>query len=601
MSVQRGGHPVAPVADRLEAPPIVVETPPDRPPVGRLHLSPVSPGSGEPPYDGASLEQTPFLAPQPASNLSGLPLSARRNMSMRSGASHATRGSRLTRPRSGMRFMFGCLDNVYAQLNIDHGSPLWTYYEFKRMVTEFWVVVCIVQTVPMVYAGAAGLWHEHPEGSYRSLFVDAWSGDSSRLTSLRYVWWAVNGITLALAVLLVAYIRTLADWRTSHPSLRHLLAAGAMLVKLRKPPEEGPDRLESLHKVLNTQSSGLTVNLKFHVTDDADKTDRIYRVDINPESLTELNKLKKQTAEHVEAIEVLTQESVQYLERVDQEVSELAETRGMRHHASRRMGVVYPLLRLRLVQVLNVVVFVGLTVGAAFLVRWLTDTRESKSGDSTVEYVLVSAVLTVTKVVFEKISGVLGAVAFSNLVEMKEAVAFLQRLAFKVVLLLVVVYWMAPDEKKCREGVLAATYFVYMLIDYVVGWLVQFVVPVLFNALKVVRGIDTKRESMELHEEYLDVAYNQFVLYLAVPVFPGAAYFGLLFNIVEGWLDHWKIRSRFVEMPEGSAAENQISIVATALSILGLVAAAVPDIGVLSVLNKNAGSTSEDWGPCTFP
>eukprot|EP00756_Hemistasia_phaeocysticola_P020355 Hpha_TRINITY_DN15714_c0_g9::TRINITY_DN15714_c0_g9_i1::g.36481::m.36481 len=252
-------------------------------------------------------------------------------------------------------------------------------------------------------------------------------------------------------------------------------------------------------------------------------------------------------------------------------------------------------------QFANIFLFIFMTLASGAVVRYLTN--EKKVEKDTKTLIMVSLALVLTKIIFEKVSGVLGGSAFGNDPEQRETASLVQRLWFKVVILLVVLWMLAPQSGRCPENVLGGTLIIYMITDYLVGWLMQFLIPPLLNLIAYIKGGGPReRACLEIHEEYLDVIYNQFVLYLTMPIFPGAALLGLIFNKIEGRIDKWKIQSRFVLEPDShnSDVTTQINSVQACLVALVFLAAVAPRIGVFFVLNGEAVREGHS-GHCFFP
>eukprot|EP01118_Nematostelium_gracile_P012993 TRINITY_DN4839_c0_g1_i1.p1 TRINITY_DN4839_c0_g1~~TRINITY_DN4839_c0_g1_i1.p1 ORF type:complete len:470 (-),score=109.70 TRINITY_DN4839_c0_g1_i1:77-1486(-) len=104
----------------------------------------------------------------------------------------------------------------------------------------------------------------------------------------------------------------------------------------------------------------------------------------------------------------------------------------------------------------------------------------------------------------------------------------------------------ASDETACIFKSSGSKFVTLMILDVTLMNFIELATPVVNRMLftyipflknKRMRGDEEMRPDFDVAEDYLELFYRQFVVYLGVSVFPFLPFFGLFNNIVEYWID----------------------------------------------------------------
>eukprot|EP01122_Echinamoeba_exundans_P012425 TRINITY_DN5183_c0_g2_i2.p1 TRINITY_DN5183_c0_g2~~TRINITY_DN5183_c0_g2_i2.p1 ORF type:complete len:345 (+),score=55.47 TRINITY_DN5183_c0_g2_i2:410-1444(+) len=106
-----------------------------------------------------------------------------------------------------------------------------------------------------------------------------------------------------------------------------------------------------------------------------------------------------------------------------------------------------------------------------------------------------------------------------------------------------------PYADPCRIiTILAEQYTILLVIELTVGNLVEILIPMAWLKFQQVccnkvtgENLDAGRMDFDVAEEYLELLYRQFIVYMGMTVFPTIGFFGMLVNIVEYPLDKWRL------------------------------------------------------------
>lgn len=106
-----------------------------------------------------------------------------------------------------------------------------------------------------------------------------------------------------------------------------------------------------------------------------------------------------------------------------------------------------------------------------------------------------------------------------------------------------------PFADPCRIiTILAEQYTILLVIELTVGNLVEILLPLVWLKFQQIccgkitsSNLDAGRMDFDVAEEYLELLYRQFIVYMGMTVFPTIGFFGMIVNLVEYPLDKWRL------------------------------------------------------------
>eukprot|EP00727_Mastigamoeba_balamuthi_P002553 m51a1_g12295 hypothetical protein (619) ;mRNA; f:318779-321401 len=102
----------------------------------------------------------------------------------------------------------------------------------------------------------------------------------------------------------------------------------------------------------------------------------------------------------------------------------------------------------------------------------------------------------------------------------------------------------SPDvviEDRCGLVALGDQFLMFLAVDLIVSNIIELVLPPLKAALSASKGTTPEKPEFDLAEEYLEIIYRQFMIYLAFPYFPMITLLGVFGNLLEVVIDRYRL------------------------------------------------------------
>lgn len=167
-------------------------------------------------------------------------------------------------------------------------------------------------------------------------------------------------------------------------------------------------------------------------------------------------------------------------------------------------------------------------------------------------YLLVSLTVTVSNLIFETVVGYLTDFEGHEHWHQYRNHRLWKRVIFRVsnmMALFAIRFWTDLPFYTCASGRIAFQVFIFIILDLTVNNIIEVLYPAIMDWVtyctvgKVINAVgdEENRPEFELSDEYFEIVYRQYIMYMGVSVFPMIAGITLVANLVEWGTDKYRL------------------------------------------------------------